>query len=249
MAGSTHKNPNRPPALLKGASPADEQTASGSALRMLFVDDHLVVRMALMQLISKAFPAAEIVPASTYAEGVDLLMKGEWQIAILEMSLKGRDGLDFLLQARGIDRRLPVLVLTIEREDQFAIRAMKLGAAGFLPKTCTWDELRGAIETILRGEKFISPWLAQRLAHHVGDRDQVENPHDALSDREFQVLRMLAAGKTVKEIGAELLLSVKTISTYRTRILEKMKFKSNSDIVSYCATHDVFSMRRQAVAG
>lgn len=216
-------------------------TSSPHILRILFIDDHIVVRTALGEMIRR-HTQAEITTADSAAEAVSLLTQGSWDLVILELCLQGRDGLNVLLQARSINPKTPVLVLTIEREEQFAIRAIKMGAAGFLRKTCTWTELSAALDTVLKGQKAISPWLVQRMAQYMGAKNHDTLLHEALSDREFQVLRMIAAGKTVKEIGGELQLSAKTISTYRTRILEKMHFKKNSDLVGYCATHGLQSM-------
>jgi DNA-binding NarL/FixJ family response regulator len=153
-------------------------------------------------------------------------------VVILDITMPGRGGLDTLKEIRTERPKLPVLILSIHPEDQYAVRALKAGAAGYMTKESAPDDLIKAIRKVLKGGKYISPSLAENLALFL-ERDDQKSPHESLSDREYQVMCMIAAGKKVKEIAESLSLSVKTISTYRARILDKMKMKSNADLIHY----------------
>lgn len=201
-------------------------------IKILIADDHAIVRRGLKQILTET---ADMVVAGEAHNGQELLEKmrsDQWDVIVLDISMPGRGGLDILKQLKSERPKLPVLMLTIHPEDQYAVRVLRAGASGYLTKESAPDHLVEAIRKVARGGKYISPHLAERLAFNLESIS--EQPlHEALSDREFQVLRLIASGKTVKEIGEELSLSVKTISTYRTRILEKMKMKNNAEMTHY----------------
>jgi two-component system, NarL family, invasion response regulator UvrY len=201
-------------------------------VRVLLVDDHAVVRRGIRDLLAEAYADAVFEEASTGEEAVMLVRKGAFQLVVLDISMPHRGGMDALKDIQAEMPKLPVLVLSQHAEEQYAIRALRAGAAGYLTKDCAADELVRAARKALSGGKYVSEKLAEKLAGEltsgVGAR-----PHELLSDRELQVLRMLAQGRAVKEIAADLSLSEKTISTYRARILEKTNMKSNAELMRY----------------
>ena len=201
-------------------------------IRIIIADDHPIVRAGMKQIISEA---ADLMVADEADDGRKLLAKiraESFDLVILDISMPHKDGMDVLKQLKVEKPKLPVIVLSIHPEDQYALRVLKAGASGYVTKTSAPDELINAIRKVCRGGKYISPAIAERLAFQLGS-DFGKLPHEALSDREYQVLFMLASGKTVSEIAAELALSVKTVSTYRTRILEKMNLKNNAELIHY----------------
>jgi two-component system, NarL family, invasion response regulator UvrY len=200
--------------------------------RILIVDDHAILRRGLRALLSDAFARAEFGEASNAEQALEQLGKKGWDVALLDISLPGKNGLDLLKELRVARPRLPVLVLSVHPEDQFAIRALKAGAGGYMTKETAPEELVKAIHKILAGGQYVSPTLAERLALRVR-KDFTRMPHEMLSDREYDVMCRIASGKTVTEIAGELSLSVKTISTYRARILEKLGVKNSAQISRY----------------
>lgn len=201
-------------------------------IRVLIADDHPVVRRGLRQIL-EATPDIKVADeASDGQEALHKVLKNEYDVILLDISLPGRSGLEVLHQLRAERPRLPVLILSVHPEDQYAVRTIKAGAAGYLTKESATDELVTAIRIVARGRKYIRPSLAERLAMEL-ETGTSKPHHDQLSDREFQVLRMIASGKSVKQIAEEVSLSVKTISTYRTRILQKMGFSNNVEITRY----------------
>lgn len=200
-------------------------------MRVLLVDDHAVVRGGLQRLLAEHHPTAEFRQASTAAEGLACVTREAWSLVILDLSMPGRGGLEVLKEMREAQPGLAVLVMTMHAEEQYALRAFRAGAAGYLTKGSAEDELLVAVEKILGGGKYVSPALAEALAGALGGG--AARPHEELSDREFQVLRMIGAGRSVKQIGVQLHLSEKTISTYRTRMLEKLKLETTSELVRY----------------
>jgi len=189
-------------------------------MRVLIADDHAVFRRGLKETLAEAFPKVTFGEASTAQETLDHARRQDWDVAILDISMPGKSGLDILDDLKRLRPRLPILLLSMHPEQQFARRALKAGAAGYLTKDGVPEELKEAIKKIVGGGRYVSATLAERLAVEL--RDESDLPlHELLSDREFQVLRMIASGKTVKEIADELSLSVKTVSTYRARILRK----------------------------
>jgi DNA-binding NarL/FixJ family response regulator len=201
-------------------------------MRVLIVDDHAVVRRGLRGLLSDEFRGATFGEASDSKEALDQLRKKEWDVALLDITLPGKSGLDLLKELKIEWPKLPVLVLSGHPEDQFAVRVLKAGAGGYLTKESAPEELPKAIRKILSGGRYVSPALAENLAMGV-KKDLTRLPHETLSDREYEVMSYIASGKTVTEISEELSLSVKTISTYRTRILEKLGVKNSAKIVQY----------------
>ncbi len=200
--------------------------------KVLIADDHAVVRQGLRQILTDV-PELNVVGEADNGQTVLNLMRAEpWDVLVLDLSMPGLGGLDIL---KDLLRERPdtrVLVLSMHPEDQYAVRLLKAGAAGYLTKETAPDELVAAVRKVLTGGRYISPALAEKLAFDVG-RDDDRPRHEKLSDREFQVMRQLAAGMTVQQIAAELMLSPKTISTYRARVLEKLQLKTNAELIYY----------------
>jgi two-component system, NarL family, invasion response regulator UvrY len=214
------------------SEPSSSPVASAARpLRILIADDHAVVRDGLKQLLADRYAQAIFGEAGNTQQALDKLDTADWDIMLLDLTMPGRGGLDVLAQARTIQPRTKILVLTMHPADQYAVRVLKAGAVGYLTKESASDEVVAAIEKVLAGGRYVTAALAEKLISDMSTPEK--KPHEQLSDREFQVLRMIAEGKSVKEMGAELSLSVKTISTYRTRLFEKLKFKSNADAVRY----------------
>jgi DNA-binding NarL/FixJ family response regulator len=200
--------------------------------RILIADDHEVVRRGLNQIISETGDLVVAGEASRGPEALEKILREEYDVVLLDISMPGMSGLDVLKQVKEVKPALPVLILTMYPEEQFATRALQAGASGYLTKESAPNELISAIRKIRSGGKYISASLAERLADVV-DTTLNRPAHESLSDREFQVLRMISVGKTVSEIADDLSLSVKTVSTYRTRILEKLDLRNNSEIIRY----------------
>jgi len=201
-------------------------------LRVVVVDDHPVVREGFKRIITESpgfFVAGE---ASDGAEALQVVEKNPCDVVVLDISMPQKGGLDVLKQLKTQMPRLPVLVLSMHSEDQYAVRVLKAGASGYLTKDAAPAQLVNALRKVVRGGKYVSASLAEKLATEL-DLDNDKPMHETLSDREYQVLCMLASGKTGTEIANELTLSVKTISTYRARILEKLKMKNNAEITRY----------------
>jgi two-component system invasion response regulator UvrY len=201
-------------------------------IRIIIADDHPIVRAGMKQIISEA---ADMSVADEAGDGRQLLHKirtENFDVVILDITMPHIDGLDVLKQLKIEKPKLPVIILSIHPESQYALRVLKAGASGYVTKTSAPDELITAIRKVNRGGKYISASVAEKLAFQL-EAEFEEMPHEALSDREYQVLCMLASGKTVTEIADELALSVKTVSTYRSRILEKMNMKNNAELIHY----------------
>jgi len=201
-------------------------------IRILIADDHSIVRRGLKEILLEEFPDAEITGVS---DGIELLREtrsSSWNIVISDLSMPGRNGLETLKQLREESPKLPVLILSMHPEDQYAIRALRAGAAGYLTKESASEELVNAVRKILSGKKYISGDVAEKLAENL-EVDSTRALHEILSDREFDVLKMIASGKTVSEIAEGLSLSVTTVSTYRARILLKTKMKTNAELTHY----------------
>jgi DNA-binding NarL/FixJ family response regulator len=201
-------------------------------LRILIADDHTVVRKGLRQILLDEFPGAEIGEVADGGELVKKVMLGKWDVVVSDLSMPGRSGLEALQQIKLSHPDLPVLILSIHPEEQYALRALKSGAAGYLSKDTAPDELVKAVQKVLLGKKYISQAIAEKLANTFSS-DTSTMPHEILSDREFDVMKFLANGKSVSEIAEMLSLSVTTVSTYRARIMTKMNLKSNSDLTKY----------------
>jgi two-component system invasion response regulator UvrY len=207
-----------------------------SMLRILIADDHSVVRKGLKQILQNEFSTALIEEVGDAEELVKKIMMEEWDIVISDISMPGRSGLDVLTQIRQSHPKLPFLILSMYPEDQYAVRVLKAGASGYLNKDSAPEELVKAINRVLSGKKYITPSIAERLVTTV-DKPGGEFNHEGLSDREFEVMKLLASGKTVSEISDQISLSVSTISTYRARIMTKMNLKTNTDLIMYSIDH------------
>ncbi|MDB6021559.1 MAG: Response regulator, LuxR family [Pedosphaera sp.] len=203
-----------------------------NTLRILIVDDHAIVRHGLKFLLLNEFKSAVIAEAENGDKAVELVRKHAWDIVVLDLSLPGCSGLDILKRMIALRPGMAVLVLSMYSEDQYAIRVLKEGAAGYLSKECGGEEIIHVIKKALAGQKHISSSLAEKLALNLGNCRQGK-PHETLSSREDQVLRLIGAGKSIKEIGFELGLSNRTVSTYRTRLLGKMNLGTNADLIRY----------------
>jgi DNA-binding NarL/FixJ family response regulator len=205
-------------------------------IKVLIADDHPVVRKGLREIVKEAFHVAIADEVSNGQEVLERVAKNDYDVVLLDISMPGRNGLDVLKELKGQKPKLPVLVLSIHPEEQYAVRVLKAGASGYLTKESAQDELISAIQKVSTGRKYISPSLAERLALDL-EMGAEKPPHESLSDREYQVMCMIASGKTVKEIAEELFLSVKTVSTYRARLLDKMRMKSNAELTYYAIKH------------
>lgn len=205
-------------------------------IRILIADDHSVVRKGLKQILLEGFPTAHIEEVPDAEEMIRKIMQFPWDVVISDLSMPGRSGLEALQQLKQINPKLPVLILSIHPEDQYALRVLKAGASGYLSKDMAPDELVNAVQRVMLGKKYITASIAEKLAS-VLDQDSGKAAHESLSDREFSVLKLLAAGKSVSEIAESLFLSVTTVSTYRSRIMAKMGMKNNADLTLYSIEH------------
>src|SRR5579871_1288342 len=201
-------------------------------MRILIADDHSVVRHGLERILLKEFPSAHI---EHVADGDELLKKAtqaNWDIIISDVSMPGKTGLEVIQQIKEHNPKLPMLMLSVHPEEHYAIRALKAGASGYLNKDMAPEELIKAVRSVLLGKRYITPSLAEKLADQLGSNTSTL-PHESLSDREFEVFKLLASGKSIQEIASLLFISSSTVSTYRSRILEKMGLKSNVDLTMY----------------
>jgi two-component system invasion response regulator UvrY len=217
------------------ASPLPMKAAIGTEpkVRILHVDDHEVVRRGLAAVVQSEFKPAEVIGVHDAPAALNVFQKSDWNLVVLDISMPGRGGVDLLREMKSLRPHVPVLILSVMGEEHYATRILKLGASGYVRKDASMEELIAAIRTCLNGHRHISKGMGQHLARMVADG--ADRPrHELLSDREFQVLRCIGLGRTVKEIAAEFNLSVKTISTYRARILQKMEMKRNADLMRYC---------------
>jgi DNA-binding NarL/FixJ family response regulator len=201
-------------------------------IKVFIADDHPIVREGLKQVLADASDMVVTGEANNGRELIHQLRNNSYDVLILDISMPGMSGLDVLKQLKIEKPELPVLVLSVHSEDQYAVRVLRAGASGYLTKASAPDELIGAIRKVLSGGRYISSFLGEKLASEL-DLETDKPLYETLSDREYQVLCLIASGKTVKEAADELSLSVKTISTYRTRILEKMNMKTNAELTHY----------------
>ena len=210
-------------------------------IRILSVDDHIVVRRGLKQIISENPGLAVAGEAGSGAEALTKAAKLKPDAVVLDIAMPGLSGLEVLKRLKLAHPRLPVLVLSVYPEDQYAIRMLKAGAAGYLTKESAPEELVRALRKIAAGGRYITPVLAEKIAFCLG-RDDGKRPHERLSDREFEVLRLIASGKRTAEIAGQLCLSPKTVHTYRGRILEKTGMKSNAELTSYAVREGLVNL-------
>jgi two-component system invasion response regulator UvrY len=201
-------------------------------IRVIIADDHPIVRQGLTRILAEETDMVLAAEAATGQELLDKLAKTECDVVLLDISMPGRGGLDILTELRRHYPKIPVLVLSVYSEDQFGLRVLKSGAAGYMNKEAACDQLVNAIRKVCGGGKYVSPNLAEMMAADLS-ADREVPPHETLSHREYQVMSLIASGKTVSEIARELCLSQKTISTHRARILEKMHMKTNAQLTYY----------------
>jgi DNA-binding NarL/FixJ family response regulator len=197
-----------------------------------------VVREGLKRMLEREAPSTVFAEAATPAEALAQFSEGQWDLVVLDISLGKDSGLGLLQELKRIRPRVPVLVLSMHSEEQYARRAFRAGASGYITKGSTHAEVAGAVHKVLRGGKYVSPTLAEMLVADFDD-DVERLAHERLSQREFEVLRLLASGTTVSEIAAMLSLSDKTVSTYRTRVLEKLSLNTNAELVRYALEHSL----------
>lgn len=205
-------------------------------MRILIADDHAVVRQGLKQILAEEFKRAQFGEAANGQQALDHIWAQAWDIVVLDVTMPGRSGLEVLKEIKRARPQMPVLMLSMHPEDQFAMRLLKAGAAGYLNKESAPAELIGAVRKAMAGGRYLSPALAEKMAAFLVS-DVQTLPHEKLSDREFMILRMIASGKPVGVIARELSLSIKTVSTYRVRLLEKMGLTNNAELVHYAFRH------------
>ena len=201
-------------------------------IHVLIADDHAIVRQGLRQILSET---EDLVVAGEADDGVDamhLVRQGEWDVVLLDISMPNRNGIDTLKMLKKEFPRLPVLILSMHEEDLYAVRALKAGASGYLTKKSAPELLVTAIRQVASGHKYVSPTLAVKLADFIAE-DSDRPPHETLSDREYQVLCLIAAGRTLTQIAEELNINVKTVSEYRKRVLDKMRLENNAELIHY----------------
>jgi DNA-binding NarL/FixJ family response regulator len=205
-------------------------------IRILIADDHEIVRKGLKQIVAENPAMVVAGEAASGQEALDLVQAQDFDVAILDIAMPGRGGLDILKSLRTQKPLLKIIMLSMYSEEQYAIRSLRDGASAYLTKANATDELIKAIEAVASGKRYITASVAERLASYIEENGS-RLPHESLSDRELQVLVMIGAGKSVSEIAAELSLSIKTISTYRARLLEKMGMDSNAQLIKYAVEH------------
>ena len=205
-------------------------------LKVLIVDDHAVVRRGLRGILEEELSNASCGEARDAEQALQFLWHEPWDVVVLDITMPGRSGLELLSDVKHNWPDLPVLVLSMHPEDQYALRVLKAGASGYMTKESAPEELVQAIRKVLKGGKYVSSWLAEKLALNLQNHGQ-ELPHELLSNREYEVLCQIASGRAVSQIGRDLHLSVKTISTYRRRILQKMDLANNAELTAYAVRH------------
>ena len=206
--------------------------------RIILADDHSFVRLGLIQILKDEYPSVEIKQVSDGESLVKEVTLNDWDLVISDLDMPGRNGLEALQQIKLIKPRLPVLILSIYSEDLYAVRVLKAGASGYMNKNAAPEELIIAVERILTGRKYITPEIAERL---LIQSDIKTNLHEDLSNREFEIFKMLALGKTTTQIADELFLALTTVSTHRHRIMEKLGLNTNSDLTRYAINHHIIS--------
>ncbi len=204
--------------------------------KVLICDDHAVVRQGLKQILLEDSNKFSCEEAANGREVLDMIAEKKWDAVVLDISLPGMSGIEILKEIKKVRPKLPVLVLTVHSEEQFGLRTLKAGAAGYLTKDSAPEELVNALKRIMNGGKYINQQIVEILMNDV-DNNSDRPPHENLSNREFEIMRLIASGKAPMQIADELALSVKTVSTYRSRLLEKMKFTTNAEITHYAITN------------
>lgn len=205
-------------------------------MRFLIADDHAIVRRGLVDVLREEFPSAEVIEANDAESLFKTTLKGEWDLIISDLSMPGKGGLEILYDIKRHFPAIPVLILSIHAEELYGTRVLRAGASGYLNKDAPPTELVKAIRWILQGRKYITPTIAEKLADDVSFNKE-KNPHELLSNRELDVLKMLAAGESLVRIGEKLAISPSTVSSFRSRILKKMQLQSNAELTRYCVEH------------
>lgn len=205
-------------------------------IHVLIADDHAIVRQGLKQILSDTEDLLVTGEADDGVEALNLARQQPWDVFLLDVSMPNRNGIDTLKQLKKEFPRLPVLILSMHPEEQYAVRALKAGASGYLTKQSAPELLVTAIRQVASGKKYLSPAVAQQLAEAISDNSD-KSPHERITDREYQVLVMIAAGKTLTQVAEQLNLGVATVSTYRARLLEKMGLKSTAELIRYGLEH------------
>jgi DNA-binding NarL/FixJ family response regulator len=208
-------------------------------MRILIADDHAVIRRGLKQILLDEYPSADIEEASDAEAAIKKSITGNWDVIISDLSMPGRSGLDLVQHVKQNFPKLPVLILSIHPEEQYAIRALKAGASGYLNKEAAPEELVMAVQRVLQGRKYISPSIAEKMADELDKEKTNKASHELLSDRELDVFKMIAGGTSVTDISEKLSLSITTVSTYRARIMNKMNMKSNADLTRYALENNL----------
>ncbi len=206
--------------------------------KFLLADDHSFIRLGLIQILKDEYPSVEITEVSDGESLINEVVKQDWDLVISDIDMPGRSGLEALEQIKVIKPDLPVLILSIYTEDLYAVRVLKAGASGYLNKNAAPEELINAIQRILLGRKYITPEIAERLLKTLGDD---RKPHELLSNRELEIFKLLALGRTVSQIADSLSLAVTTVSTNRGRILQKLNLSNNSELTRYAIAHHFIS--------
>jgi DNA-binding NarL/FixJ family response regulator len=207
-------------------------------MRILCIDDHAIFRQGVRQILMQYDRQVRIGEAATATAAMQLARDAHWDVVILDLSLPDRSGFQLLTELKHERRDLPVLVLSMHGEDEYAIRALRNGASGYLTKESAPEELIAAIEKVTRGGRYMTPALAEKIAFAYAS-PATQSPHHTLSEREMEVLQLIGAGKSLKEIAAQLDLSVKSVSTYRARVLEKMTMSTNADLIRYVVENNL----------
>lgn len=205
-------------------------------MKILIADDHNVVRKGIRLILAEAYPFAEIIDVADSASLLKMAFKDEWTVIISDISMPGRSGVDVIKELKDHSPKTPVLILSAHSAEEYAVRSIKAGASGYLTKESAPDELVKAVEYILGGKRYITPEIAELLIDSYGT-DLDKAPHEALSNREFEVMKLIAAGQSISEMAESLSLSTNTVSTYRARILEKMRMHSNTELIKYAIFH------------
>lgn len=224
---------NQPVEML---DPIESISHTEGGMKILLVDDHAIVRVGLRQMLTDAFDKLDVTEVGTGQEALTQAQDSAWDLVILDINLPDTNGLDVLKKLKALCASLPVVVLSFHPEEQYAVRAMKGGASAYVTKDTAPQELATAVKTVLSGRQYVTPSLAERL-ESMPSQAAGKALHTLLSDRELQVLSMIGAGKSVTEIATALDLSVKTVSTYRMRLLSKLQLKTTSALIRYALTH------------
>ena len=206
--------------------------------RILLADDHSFIRLGLIQILTDEFPSVEIKEVGDGDSLIKEVMDHDWDLVISDLDMPGRGGLEALKQIKLMKPELPVLILSIFTEDLYAVRVLKAGAAGYMNKNAAPYELIKAVNRIFSGRKYITPEIAEKLLDH---QDAAKQPHELLSNREFEIFKLLASGKTTSQVAESLSVAMTTVSTHRSRIMEKLGLSTNSDLTRYAISHNIIA--------